>query len=130
MNGFFFQAEDGIRDLTVTGVQTCALPIYQLGVKMCRPADDHRVDVIAREELVVESVYRNSRQLRGALAGCRIRIGGSNQRGAGSALRYSQMDPVRDVAAADNTEPNQEAFVRCITNIHISRFTVDPAPIL
>src|SRR5204863_1985783 len=25
--GFFFQAEDGIRDLYVTGVQTCALPI-------------------------------------------------------------------------------------------------------
>src|SRR5256886_4382700 len=24
---FFFQAEDGMRDLTVTGVQTCALPI-------------------------------------------------------------------------------------------------------
>src|SRR5256886_12571025 len=28
---FFFQAEDGIRDLTVTGVQTCALPIYRAG---------------------------------------------------------------------------------------------------
>src|SRR5204862_1367053 len=26
---FFFQAEDGIRDLYVTGVQTCALPIFQ-----------------------------------------------------------------------------------------------------
>src|SRR5207244_8943606 len=26
--GFFFQAEDGIRDDLVTGVQTCALPIY------------------------------------------------------------------------------------------------------
>src|SRR5438093_7894382 len=25
---FFFQAEDGIRDWSVTGVQTCALPIY------------------------------------------------------------------------------------------------------
>src|SRR5437867_7976702 len=25
---FFFQAEDGIRDRTVTGVQTCALPIW------------------------------------------------------------------------------------------------------
>src|SRR5207249_9723458 len=25
---FFFQAEDGIRDRNVTGVQTCALPIY------------------------------------------------------------------------------------------------------
>src|SRR2546430_8175311 len=28
---FFFQAEDGIRDLTVTGVQTCALPISREG---------------------------------------------------------------------------------------------------
>src|SRR3712207_9412399 len=26
---FFFQAEDGIRDIGVTGVQTCALPIYK-----------------------------------------------------------------------------------------------------
>src|SRR5256886_15597994 len=31
---FFFQAEDGIRDLTVTGVQTCALPIYSDGVSI------------------------------------------------------------------------------------------------
>src|SRR2546422_8145249 len=29
---FFFQAEDGIRDVAVTGVQTCALPIYQVEV--------------------------------------------------------------------------------------------------
>src|SRR6266853_4761714 len=34
---FFFQAEDGIRDLTVTGVQTCALPIYRQ-----RAGDDPR----------------------------------------------------------------------------------------
>src|SRR5699024_11874080 len=27
---FFFQAEDGIRDRNVTGVQTCALPIFPL----------------------------------------------------------------------------------------------------
>src|SRR5256886_3244169 len=37
---FFFQAEDGIRDLTVTGVQTCALPIspdqeLQNGIPFC-----------------------------------------------------------------------------------------------
>src|SRR2546430_4994731 len=32
---FFFQAEDGIRDLTVTGVQTCALPILRFGVCFC-----------------------------------------------------------------------------------------------
>src|SRR2546427_5505529 len=39
---FFFQAEDGIRDLTVTGVQTCALPICSAlracGVRRLRPA--------------------------------------------------------------------------------------------
>src|SRR2546426_3092110 len=29
MHRFFFQAEDGIRDYKVTGVQTCALPIYR-----------------------------------------------------------------------------------------------------
>src|SRR2546422_3461711 len=28
---FFFQAEDGIRDVAVTGVQTCALPILRPG---------------------------------------------------------------------------------------------------
>src|SRR5437867_12055687 len=28
VGSFFFQAEDGIRDRTVTGVQTCALPIF------------------------------------------------------------------------------------------------------
>src|SRR5262249_59009006 len=28
---FFFQAEDGIRDWSVTGVQTCALPISPVG---------------------------------------------------------------------------------------------------
>src|SRR2546430_7502732 len=31
---FFFQAEDGIRDLTVTGVQTCALPIWFFSTSM------------------------------------------------------------------------------------------------
>src|SRR5207248_5696005 len=36
---FFFQAEDGIRDRTVTGVQTCALPIFpEILVKPNHPA--------------------------------------------------------------------------------------------
>src|ERR1019366_6235268 len=37
---FFFQAEDGIRDWSVTGVQTCALPIYSTarGVDQRSPA--------------------------------------------------------------------------------------------
>ena len=31
---FFFQAEDGIRDVSVTGVQTCALPIWQIWIEI------------------------------------------------------------------------------------------------
>src|SRR2546429_7364242 len=32
---FFFQAEDGIRDVAVTGVQTCALPILAIAGAVC-----------------------------------------------------------------------------------------------
>src|SRR5256886_8884001 len=39
MQVFFFQAEDGIRDLTVTGVQTCALPIYTIVQSEMEAAD-------------------------------------------------------------------------------------------
>src|SRR5688572_31009047 len=37
---FFFQAEDGIRDLTVTGVQTCALPIYDIFPRLLGRGDE------------------------------------------------------------------------------------------
>src|SRR2546422_677245 len=40
---FFFQAEDGIRDVAVTGVQTCALPISRAGAH-ARPFEPHRHD--------------------------------------------------------------------------------------
>src|SRR2546421_5866478 len=36
---FFFQAEDGIRDLIVTGVQTCALPISRVGIVQAPAVD-------------------------------------------------------------------------------------------
>src|SRR5437868_4048660 len=36
---FFFQAEDGIRDRNVTGVQTCALPICRISESWKRPSD-------------------------------------------------------------------------------------------
>src|SRR3712207_7718847 len=41
MTFFFFQAEDGIRDIGVTGVQTCALPICFVWLK-ARRVDRHR----------------------------------------------------------------------------------------
>src|SRR2546430_11173743 len=64
---FFFQAEDGIRDLTVTGVQTCALPIYRSvesldlfdgpGGKSGRP-DLRRLRLIKSEEGGYSPKYR------------------------------------------------------------------------
>src|SRR5438270_5016653 len=44
---FFFQAEDGIRDLTVTGVQTCALPICR-GAGLCPGREDARLGRLPR----------------------------------------------------------------------------------
>src|SRR3712207_1981704 len=46
---FFFQAEDGIRDIGVTGVQTCALPIY---------VDVDRGEVLDAPEEVVRELER------------------------------------------------------------------------
>src|SRR2546429_10000298 len=50
---FFFQAEDGIRDVAVTGVQTCALPIF-------RVCDDVENDVVRARGIARNSA--NSRQ--------------------------------------------------------------------
>src|SRR5215510_1843873 len=53
---FFFQAEDGIRDGHVTGVQTCALPIS--------PASDRR-GTLDRCRLLVRRVWRREDRTRG-----------------------------------------------------------------
>src|SRR5699024_11867359 len=45
---FFFQAEDGIRDRNVTGVQTCALPIFSL---LSLPHKDP-VDLLLRHRMI------------------------------------------------------------------------------
>src|SRR2546421_1537291 len=46
---FFFQAEDGIRDLIVTGVQTCALPIYSPANARPRPSSSSSGCIEARK---------------------------------------------------------------------------------
>src|SRR5204862_4520196 len=75
---FFFQAEDGIRDLYVTGVQTCALPIWlrlqereklldaagaNAGVHHHDIGHDHhqadRLDVLLRIEAELDEVRRD-----------------------------------------------------------------------
>src|SRR2546422_1710610 len=60
---FFFQAEDGIRDVAVTGVQTCALPIY-----LVRPGP-HRADARNGPDVQgARAAGRLPRRLRGEAA--------------------------------------------------------------
>src|SRR2546430_13318372 len=51
---FFFQAEDGIRDLTVTGVQTCALPILKLNLGMALHLAGRKREAIPELEAAVK----------------------------------------------------------------------------
>ena len=46
---FFFQAEDGIRDYKLTGVQTCALPIY-------RPTRGQLIEIARRDRAETDPV--------------------------------------------------------------------------
>src|SRR5205085_4775045 len=67
---FFFQAEDGIRDLTVTGVQTCALPIYGVDPdprfgELPRPGTPAAAGRLGADDL------REPRRLQPAAVGCR-----------------------------------------------------------
>src|SRR6266511_4170098 len=74
---FFFQAEDGIRDFHVTGVQTCALPIYgEHGQAARRVSGAHR-RLFAAERMMrrlLESCFtcpRRSRPPKRLAAACR-----------------------------------------------------------
>src|SRR2546422_9191326 len=84
---FFFQAEDGIRDVAVTGVQTCALPILgpvlaaRAGPRLGRGRHGHRP---------VRGARARSAARRSHLGGGRARVG----------ARGSCGQPVRDRAAA------------------------------
>src|SRR6266478_5432062 len=59
---FFFQAEDGIRDLTVTGVQTCALPIFRRDLPRGQDPVTDEASVMSRVALPEETQVE--RQLR------------------------------------------------------------------
>src|SRR3712207_8807834 len=86
---FFFQAEDGIRDIGVTGVQTCALPILQELVLAARHAKERleRIEAAIVEFLpqwslapVIEALQA-LRGIRLATAAAIVEIGRASGRG-------------------------------------------------
>src|SRR5689334_25444006 len=74
---FFFQAEDGIRDGTVTGVQTCALPIYANKVSRvpCSPGDFICVGFSAGRAVPERAVSRPGRRGNGQARSEERRVG-------------------------------------------------------
>src|SRR5260221_9948877 len=73
---FFFQAEDGIRDHCVTGVQTCALPIcmqvlqlaaWPASCRTCMPASAYSCSRSCRCHSIPGVSPRSSLQLRSAI---------------------------------------------------------------
>src|SRR2546430_11298687 len=67
VRGFFFQAEDGIRDLTVTGVQTCALPICAIERRSYPPGEHGRGRIKQSEYLLQLREKRKARRYYGLL---------------------------------------------------------------
>src|SRR5256885_5482835 len=77
---FFFQAEDGIRDYKVTGVQTCALPIFDVE-EYVRAVGElaHGTDVFLDVNVVLEGRV---------VLGDRVRVG------AGCVIRDSEIGEI------------------------------------
>src|SRR5688500_19173842 len=88
---FFFQAEDGIRDYKVTGVQTCALPIYPhyaLGEELGRKLAGAGFAVITGGGPgVMEAANKGALQAGGVSVGLGIELPRSEERRVGKECR-------------------------------------------
>src|SRR6266702_1438638 len=89
---FFFQAEDGIRDGHVTGVQTCALPISTFGgldVMVANAAVSVYTNLEAQDEETIDAVLDTD--LKGALLCAQAAIPAMRGRGGGSIVFLSSV---------------------------------------
>src|SRR5207237_5414387 len=67
MYSFFFQAEDGIRDSSVTGVQTCALPISRIAALALQ--FERALQVIRSDLAAVQQDFADAHMARRIVAG-------------------------------------------------------------
>src|SRR5690625_7351243 len=89
---FFFQAEDGIRDGHVTGVQTCALPIsvIEVGVDV---ANATMVVLLDAERFGISQLHQlRGRIGRGGLPGLCLLVSGSEEIGRASCRERGEME--------------------------------------
>src|SRR5699024_4303301 len=93
---FFFQAEDGIRDRNVTGVQTCALPIFS--DKNLLPADELSLLLVKVQDQSWFPVFQNS-----------LPVAGEPDRLIGGTLRNRMTD--------DSTKGNVKAKTGSLTGV-------------
>src|SRR5215208_6529172 len=139
--GFFFQAEDGIRDGHVTGVQTCALPIsapiqaaIRLGLvetgvtimRMVPQLDAGPILLQARTPIVEDETY-GELQLRLSELGAQALIEALARIGAGSATETPQ-DDARAVAQVVRAyDPRPGAFTT-LRAAEVKLFGARPVP--
>src|SRR5256885_6057241 len=86
---FFFQAEDGIRDYKVTGVQTCALPIYSLGDAYARFLIDEALPFVTNKYSLAITTDPEQRAICGSSSGgiCAFTVARSEERRVGKECR-------------------------------------------
>src|SRR6266540_4638504 len=94
---FFFQAEDGIRDRDVTGVQTCALPISTPAARSTTPWRNHASADATRKVVPTSRLPRS-----------RIRTGTDGRsRKSSSAPQDAESNPIGGQEGKNNVRRNQ-----------------------
>src|SRR5262249_29737474 len=101
---FFFQAEDGIRDWSVTGVQTCALPVSPLLASVMKAGDDLFDFYVACSLIASENQTQAHLD---AASGTRAR----NHTEARPAESRSRQSEIGMVECVEHLQPELEAFL-------------------
>src|SRR5438105_12466548 len=122
---FFFQAEDGIRDPLVTGVQTCALPIYD---RVQRGGDRAQQPMPRADRPIADVLQEERARAVGALGVARSEASLAEERCLLVPSHAGDWQSVRE-----KTEPRRDAIIRGTwPNIrqHSFRHTEVPAQFL
>src|SRR5437762_13188058 len=110
---FFFQAEDGIRDTSVTGVQTCALPISSAWIRFAAvpPADAGRELGVWANLIHAEATLATGDRVTAA-----VRLAWAARAPGYKGLLAVRIDRLRSAAAADAAAAQEfldRAIARC-----------------